>query len=162
MELESRAKELLGVSEYINIATASPDGEPWNTPATGVYDQLLNFYWSSWKSAQHSKNVRANPRVFLTLYDSMRRRGENHRRCLYIQAHTIEVENPDDISLAMKLLYGKSEDRKTSDFLGDEQRRMYKAVPTRLWLNDVSEREVTSKTIKMRIEVSLDSLRELL
>ncbi len=162
MELESRAKELLGVSEYINIATASLDGEPWNTPVTGVHDPLLNFYWSSWKAAHHSKNIQENPRVFLTLYDSTRKRGDNHRRCLYIQAEAMELDNSDEILLAMSLLYGASGDRKPTDFLGEAQRRMYKAVPKSLWLNDVSERELTRETVKMRVEVSINTLKKLL
>ncbi len=162
MELETRAKELLSASEYINIATASKDAQPWNTPATGVHDSQLNFYWSSWKNAQHSINLRANPRVFLTLYDSTRKRGDNHRRCLYIKADAIELNDPSEISIAMNLLYEESTSCNPSDFLQDAERRMYKARPQELWLNDVSEGEVTSETLKMRVAVSLEALREML
>lgn len=162
MELETRAKELLELNEYINIATASQDAQPWNTPATGVYDSELSFYWSSWKNAQHSINVRANSKVFLTLYDSTRKRGENHQRCLYVKATATELLDPSEISLAINLLYEQSSNQKPSDFLGDAERRMYKAIPEQLWLNDLSEKEVTRETIKMRIEVSLDGVRALL
>lgn len=163
MELESIAAELLTASEYINIATVSLDGQPWNTPVTGVHDSQLNFYWSSWKHAQHSKNVRANARVFFTLYDSTRKRGDNHRKCLYVQAKAVEVEEPHDIAIATKLLYELSGAENSPEaFLKDAQRRIYKATPDNVWLNDVSESQVTSETIKMRIEVSLDGLRKLL
>ena len=154
MEIENIAKELLNISEYINIATATSSGEPWNTPATGVHDKELNFYWSSWKEANHSINVRANPKVFITLYDSTRKRGDNHRKCLYIKAIASEVTNTSDIEKAMSLLYVEhSTNRETSMFLGEAQRRIYKAIPSQIWLNDKSEREVTKETIKMRIEV---------
>jgi len=163
MKLEEIAKELLNASEYINIASSSTSGEPWNTPATGVYDKELNFYWSSWKEANHSINVRENPRVFITLYDSTRKRGDNHRKCLYIKAKAFEATEASDIEKAMSLLYAEhSTDRETSMFLGEAQRRIYKAVPIQIWLNDKSEREVTNETIKMRIEVSLDKLKAIL
>ncbi len=62
----------------------------------------------------------------------------------------------------MSLLYGRSGDRKPTDFLGEAQRRMYQAVPISLWLNDVSERELTNETVKMRAEVSINALKALL
>ena len=87
----------------------------------------------------------------------------NHRRCLYIQGEAVEVENINDIELAASLLYGDSgEENRPEAFLGDSQRRIYKATPTDLWLNDKSESEVTRETIKMRIEVSLDAVREMI
>jgi nitroimidazol reductase NimA-like FMN-containing flavoprotein (pyridoxamine 5'-phosphate oxidase superfamily) len=160
MELEKRAAELLGASEYINIATASISGEPWNTPVTGVHDQELNFYWSSWKEAQHSVFIRGNPRVFITLYDSTRKRGDNHRRCLYFQAEAREVNEPEIIKLATTLLYGEESEK--SNFTGEAQRRIYKAVPKSVWLNDKSESQVTEETIKMRVQVSIDPLRQII
>ncbi len=160
MEIENIAKELLNVSEYINIATSTASGEPWNTPVTGVYDEELNFYWSSWKKANHSINIRNNPRVFITLYDSTRKRGNNHRRCLYIKAVASEVTDTLDIEKAMSLLYVEhSTNRESNMFLGEAQRRIYKAIPSQIWLNDRSEREVVNETIKMRIEVSLEKLK---
>ena len=163
MQLEARARELLGASEYISIATASLDGQPWSTPVTGVHDTKLNFYWSSWKEAVHSKNVRENPAVFITRFDSTRKRGDNHRRCLYIKASATEVEDVELIKTATMLLYGQSDAGYEAEaFLGDAQRRIYQACPEQVWLNDKSERELSSKTIKMRIEVPLPSLIELL
>ena len=85
MDLEQRAQELISSMEYINLATASSAGEPWNTPVYAVSDSELKFYWSSWKEAEHSKNIRANSRIFFTLYDSTRKRGDNNRRCLYLR-----------------------------------------------------------------------------
>ena len=163
MNLELRAKELLQATEYINIASASSDGQPWNTPATGVHDKELNFYWSSWKNAQHSRFIRENSRVFITLYDSTRKRGDNHQRCLYVQAEASEVEDVEVIKLATGLLYGPPPGGNLpSDFLGEAQRRIYRAVPLKLWLNDKSESEVTSETLKMRVAVSISALKGLL
>lgn len=35
--------------EYINIASITPEGNPWNTPVYTAFDKSLNFYWLSWK-----------------------------------------------------------------------------------------------------------------
>ena len=160
MELEKRARELLVSTEYINIATVSVDGQPWNTPVTGVHDKNLNFYWSSWKEAEHSKNIRANSKIFFTLYDSTRKRGDNNRRCLYFKAEAIEVSDKEIVKKAVDLLYpDESEDKNVEFFLGEGLRRIYKAIPSKAWLNDKSERQITKETVKMRIEVPLEGIK---
>jgi len=159
MDLEQRAKELLDKIEYVNIATASLSGEPWNTPVYAVTDKHLKFYWSSWKDAQHSQNIRTNPKVFCTLYDTTRKRGDNNRRCLYFDALASEVLSEDEILKAIQLLYPEEvSDMKPEEFLGEGLRRIYSASPLSAWLNDISERQVTTETIKMRIEIDLAKL----
>lgn len=162
MDLTARAKELLESLEYINIATVSADGQPWNTPVYARYDSELNFYWSSWMEAEHSKNIRTSPTVFITLYDSTRKRGDNHQRCLYLQATAIELAESDTevVDMACNLLYGNDDTVPTAaDYSGEQVKRIYKATPEQAWLNDKSERQVTKETIKMRVEVPLEELK---
>jgi len=161
MQLEERALEILTHNEYINIATITPDGRPWNTPVYAVYDKELNFYWSSWKKAEHSANIRANGKLFITVYDSTRIRGDNNRRCLYLEGTGSEIEAESEIEQALTRLYGEDE-TDGSAFLGASQRRVYKATLHTAWLNDKSERQVTDETLKMRIEVSLERLCKLI
>jgi hypothetical protein len=159
MDLEERARELILKIEYLNIATASLSGVPWNSPVYAVTDENLKFYWSSWKDAQHSRNIRSNPQIFCTLYDTTRKRGDNNRRCLYFDALSTEVNSEDEVSKGIHLLYpDEANEMKPKDFLGDGLRRIYSASPLHAWLNDISERQVTSQTIKMRIEIDLAKL----
>lgn len=163
MELAKRAYELLASNDYINIATASADGLPWNTPVYAVYDQDLNLYWSSWKKAVHSLNIRANGKIFVTIYDSTRKRGDNNQRCLYLQGTAVELDDVAEIESALALLYGDEESvEPPSSFVEAGQRRLYRADLDQAWLNDKSERQVTSETIKMRIDVSLEDIRQLI
>lgn len=158
-ELIDRAKVLLRSVEYINVATTSVDGQPWNTPVYARYDESLHFYWCSWRGAEHSLNLRSNPRVFCTLYDSTRKRGDNNMRCLYMQGKAEELVEPSEIAKGLKLLYpGDNSEQDASKVQGDNVRRLYKFVPYTLWLNDKSERQVTRETIKMRVEVPLDHM----
>ena len=162
MELEERAKELLSKIEYLNIATASLSSVPWNTPVYAVADKSLKFYWSSWKDAQHSQNIRSNPKIYCTLYDTTRKRGDNNRRCLYFDALAAEVISEEEVSKGTSLLYPEEVDKMNpTDFLGDGLRRIYSAEPLNAWLNDISERQVTKETIKMRVEIDLEKLKYL-
>ena len=162
VNIVDRAKEILAQNEYVNVATVTPEGLPWNTPVYAQHDEQLNFYWSSWKNAQHSVNLKFNENVFCTLYHSTRKRGDNNRRCLYFRAKASEIVNTSEIETTLKLLYPDNPgEQEPSKFLGESQRRLYKAFPLAVWLNDKSEREVTSETIKMRIEVPLEMLRNI-
>lgn len=157
-ELAERALELLNGPPYFNVATASDDGQPWNSPVWAARDGELNLYWSSWVKAVHSQNIAANPRAFLTLFDSTRKRGTNNMRCLYLQCTAAAVEDPAEAHRACALLY-PGEPVALEDFLGEGQKRVYRASPQRVWLNCLSERELTSSTVKMRVEVPLALLK---
>ena len=156
-ELAQRALELLNGPPYFNVATAG-DGQPWNSPVWAVRDADLNLYWSSWVKAVHSENIAKNPRVFLTRYDSTRKRGTNNLRGLYLQCTAAAVDDPAEARRAFALLYpGDAVD--LADFLGAGQKRFYRATPLHAWLNSLSERELTPSTIKMRTEVPLALLK---
>jgi general stress protein 26 len=161
-ELVSRAKEVLTSQKYINLATVSAEGLPWNSPIYFVMDKKLTLYWSSWLGAQHSKNLQTNSHVFITLYDSTRLRGTNSLRGLYMQAGAFELNEPNEIMEVSKLLYEEGEVSGPEVFLSDSVKRLYKATPYRIWLNDKSEKEVTPETVKMRVEVPLEELRSAL
>ena len=156
-ELASRALELLRGPPYFNVATAS-DGQPWNSPVWVARDDDLNLYWSSWIKAVHSENIAKNPRAFLTLFDSTRKRGTNNMRCLYLQCTVAAVEDPAEAHRAFALLY-PDEPINLEDFLGAGQKRIYRATPLHAWLNCLSERDLTPSTFKMRAEVPLALLK---
>lgn len=153
-----RALELIKTQSYLNLATEN-QGEPWNTPVWAVPDRELNFYWSSWVNAVHSANIRSNPRVFATLYDSSRQRGTNNLRCLYLQCLASTVSDTEEAEQAARLIY-PAESVNLGEFLGQGIKRFYKATPLKAWLNCLSERELSPSTIKMRVEVSLEKLKK--
>jgi Pyridoxamine 5'-phosphate oxidase len=157
-DLVARANELLNGPPYFNVATASNDGQPWNTPVWAARGKGLSLYWSSWVKATHSKNIEENPRAFLTLFDSTRKRGTNNLRCLYLQCTVTVVVDSSEAQEAALLLY-PGEVVELTDFLGNGLKRFYKATPKRAWLNCLSERELTPSTVKMRVEVPLELLR---
>lgn len=154
----NRAKEILERIIYATVATASKDGQPWNSPVRHVYDRELNIYWFSDKESQHSCNVRENEDVLIVIYDSTVLEGEGEG--VYIQAKAYELNDPEEVRFARKIKKGPDFDA-PDDFIGDAIRRVYKAVPQKIWINDVEIKE--GKFIRdYREEIDLDKLKELL
>lgn len=152
----TKAHKIIEKILYITIATASKDGVPWNSPVYSAYDKNYNFYWASWRENQHSKNIRENNNIFIVIYDSTVPEGTGEG--VYIQAKAYMLTNPKEIEHALGYLDGrvnKKKDLKTriSQFRGDKPRRVYQAVPEKVWMNDVGD--VNGEYIDKRIEVDL-------
>ncbi len=131
----TKAKEILATIRYITIASASRDAEPWGTPVLAAFDDAYNCYWTSLSNTQHSQNIRENPRVYLTCFDSTVSPGGGGG--VYIQGYAMEISDSDEIAQAVRLLYARKNkpERTAEEFLGDSSKRMYKAVPQKAWVN---------------------------
>jgi len=151
-----KAREIVGKILYITIATVSKDGKPWNSPVYCAFDENYNFYWASWRENQHSKNIRENNQVFIVIYDSTVPEGTGEG--VYIQAKAYELSDEKEIKHALSYLDGrvnKKKDPKTrvAEFQGDKPRRLYKALPEKVWVN--GEGNINGNYIDKRIEVDL-------
>ena len=151
------AAEIIEQNIYAAIATVDSDGQPWASPLFVVYDSELNFYWASGRSSQHSRNIEAQPKVFLTLFDSSVPWGEG--RGVYVQALASSVDDLAVIARVCKLREdrGANAAQVPDDFTGEYPRRIYKAAPNKLWLNQ--DMNVHGKFVDGRIEVDLDAVK---
>lgn len=146
-----RAKEIVDTILYITIATAGDDNQPWNSPVFSAHDDYYNFYWGSDTESQHSKNIAANNKIFLVIYDSTVAAGAGEG--VFIEATASEVKDPTEIVAAHKLL----RDRHTvpywklEEVQGDNPVRLYKAVPKKIWMNVDGERD--GKYVDARVEI---------
>lgn len=161
-ELIKRVKNIVENIIYITIATSTKNGQPWNTPVYAVHNKNYEFFWISWVNAQHSVNIRENGNVFIVIFDPTRKLGENHKQCLYIKAKAHELQSEDDVENAITCFKENSKKLNKKDFTGEKSiKRIYKAIPEKMWLNSTSESQLTTKTTNMRIEVPLDDLKSL-
>lgn len=153
-----KAAEVIQRIQYINIASVTAEGLPWNTPVYCAYDKKLNFYWLSWQENQHSRNISHNPNVFLTIYDSTVPGGTGFG--VYLQGQARAVTSLKD--LAEAVVYGyKRRGVSVKDikyFLGKYPRRVYKFTPEKAWVNGDSKKE--GQFIDIREEIDLDELRK--
>lgn len=152
-----RAADIIKKIEYLTLATVTPEGMPWNSPVARVYDENLNFYWFSDKENQHSINVRSSGKVYIVIYDSTAPWGEGEG--VYIQANVMELEAPEEITYARRIKKGPDLDS-PDDFMGDAIRRVYKAIPKRVWINDA---EVKNGIFirDYKVELDLEELKQL-
>ncbi|HET9850596.1 MAG TPA: pyridoxamine 5'-phosphate oxidase family protein [Candidatus Saccharimonadales bacterium] len=130
------APEIIQKIIYMTLATANAEGQPWNTPVFCAYDQDFNFYWGSSKTSRHSKNISANPRVFISIYDSTVPAGEGEG--VYIKAKAQELSSPADRRFAHNLLQARRiiPFWKEEYFSDESPIALYKAVPEKVWVND--------------------------
>ncbi|MBP7700540.1 pyridoxamine 5'-phosphate oxidase family protein [Candidatus Woesebacteria bacterium] len=157
-KLTLEAAKVLKKILYINIASITPEGEPWNTPVYCAYDSKLNYYWLSWKDNQHSINVRNNPKVFITSYDSTVPASTGFG--VYLKGEAKELKNPKDMLIAITEVYKreKRKPRQVAEFLKKFPRRIYKFTPNQVWVN--GDAKIDGNFIDVRTELNLDELRE--
>jgi general stress protein 26 len=149
------AKEIMKNILYITLATTSKEGWPWNSPVYSAFDECYTFYWTSDRSAQHSKNITENSRVFIVVYNSTVPEGTGTG--VYIQAKAYVVTDEKEIQRAVNYLYERIGNQpppgKVKELQGDYPRRIYKAIPERFWIN--ARGEVNEQYIDVREEVVL-------
>lgn len=161
-----KATEIIRKILYITIATTSKGGQPWNGPVYSAFDKDLHFYWSSDKDSQHSKNIRENKNVFLVIYDSTVPEGTGEG--VYIQAEAHELAEKSEITVARRITQTRKgqeselTEKEYEKFTGDALRRVYKAIPRKIWVNDVETDENGKYIRDIRVEVSLGKVRALL
>jgi nitroimidazol reductase NimA-like FMN-containing flavoprotein (pyridoxamine 5'-phosphate oxidase superfamily) len=148
----SKAQEIISKIIYITIASAD-NGQPWNSPVYSAYDENYNFYWVSDRNGQHSRNIRTNENIFIVIYDSTVPQGTGEG--VYIKAKALEVNDRDEAAKASRLLAGRKNKnpRNPEEYLGAYPRRVYKAIPEKVWMN--GEGELNGNYIDTRFEVDL-------
>src|SRR5436190_447849 len=120
-----RAKRIISKILYITIATASKDGNPWNSPVYSAFDENYNFYWASDQNGQQSKNIKENEDIFIVIYDSTAPEGTGEG--VYIKAKAYSLSDETEILNALKVLderVGKTKKRDAKEFLGEYPRRV--------------------------------------
>jgi uncharacterized protein YhbP (UPF0306 family) len=156
----NEAAKVIKKQLYINLATITPSGMPWNTPVFTAYDNNLNFYWASWKKNQHSINIKNNPEVFATVYNSTVPAGTGFG--VYFQGKAYELKNPKTMLIATKVLYKRSnkKPREIIEFLKNYPRRLYQFKPEIVWVN--GDGDIYGNFIDIRTELDFEELKKLI
>lgn len=137
--LVDEAKKTINNCFYLNISSITKAGSPWNTPVYYTFDKDYNFYWSSPKNSIHSRNIRQNSEVFITIYPS-----EESGAGVYIEANAFELSDETEVRSVLKILDRKSGSiaDNVQDYLNESPLRMYKAIPKNV---SVSTRDTADK-----------------
>lgn len=63
-------QEVIRQCQFLCLATASAEGQPWASPVMFFADKHYRLYWVSAVEAVHSQNIRATGRVSVAIYNS--------------------------------------------------------------------------------------------
>jgi uncharacterized protein YhbP (UPF0306 family) len=69
-ELADIARSVIDANRYMVLGTADETGHPWVTPVWFASEDYLSFHWVSSPDAKHSRNLAAEPRVAIAIFDS--------------------------------------------------------------------------------------------
>jgi len=152
-----RAKEIVKTIIYATLATVDEAGNPLNSPVRYNFDSDMNIYWVSDKEGQHSKNIRKNGKAFIVIYDSTVPEGQGEG--LYLECIASEVNDVEEVKRYRTIKKGPDWDG-PDDFFGDVVRRVYKAVPKRVWVND-AEMDGNVFVRDTKVEIELETLMNL-
>ena len=144
-------KSILSSTRYATVSTVDDGGKPWAAPVWYVVDEQMNLYWWSAATTQHSRNIVHSPNVYITIFDSARPEGEGLG--LYAQATASEVSEAE-LDNVIELYNSSTQHFKMSrkNCSGEAPTRLYKAVPSNIWVNDGLEREGFYVDIRKKAE----------
>ena len=150
----NEVEQIISGIKYAVLATVSEDGQPWNTPFFASIDKDLNIYWDSSTESQHSRNIQANSKVFIVIFDSITEIEGKTKQGVYIKARASLVEDPDGMNYYFKLREkGPKPLSDTTQFKGKSPKRIYKAIPDQVWIND--RVVIDGRKVDIRKEVPL-------
>ncbi|NBU33196.1 pyridoxamine 5'-phosphate oxidase family protein [bacterium] len=126
--------KILRENRYATVSTVDSEGKPWAAPVWYVYDDDMNIYWWSPSLSQHSKNIKQNANVYITIFDSKVKEGDGIG--LYVRAVAREV-NDSELDVAINSYNNSTEIFKLSrdNCTANAPTRLYVAVPSESWLN---------------------------
>jgi general stress protein 26 len=150
------ATRILNTSLYAVIATVNEDGTPWNSPVFFCRDDQFALYWASTLASRHSQNILRNNKVHIVIFDPNASWGQG--KGVYLNTNVSILDNRDEIEAVRKLRLQKvaAADQPSSDFFDPSPRRLFKAIPTEVWIN--MDTEVSGVTIDIRLQIPLESL----
>ena len=133
---------LIFTTSFMTLATADSDGLSWVSPVEFACDEDLRFYWFSTIDARHSQNVRANPRVALSIYDCTYTPFIGAAQGLYGEGSVEEFHRSDLEAMLPSIerwISWRDADRKTprprgaDRFDSDSPWRVYRVNPAKLY-----------------------------
>jgi hypothetical protein len=133
MNVEEKAKKILQKILYITLATATKEGQPWNSPVYSRFDQHYNYFWGSAYTSRHSANIRANNKVGVVVYDSTAPAGTGVG--IYMEGKAYELTDEKETTYGLNCLFQGVNVPLAEDFLGESPLRVYKFVPEKFWMN---------------------------
>jgi nitroimidazol reductase NimA-like FMN-containing flavoprotein (pyridoxamine 5'-phosphate oxidase superfamily) len=105
-DLADMARAIIDANQYMTLATADAQGQPWASPVFYATADYAEFYWISAPEARHSGNLAQRPEISIVIFDS--RAPEGTGQAVYLAATAEEVPD-DDLDRALGVFPGPAE-----------------------------------------------------
>ncbi|HET7182247.1 MAG TPA: pyridoxamine 5'-phosphate oxidase family protein [Candidatus Limnocylindrales bacterium] len=130
------ARRIIDTNQYMVIATANADGTPWISPVWFAHDGYRAFMWLSRPGRRHSRNLEAQAKVAITIFDSTQALGTGFGVTMEADAAVLDG---DDLVRATEIASRRSASNGGGMLTVEMLRagaalRLYRAVPTRLFV----------------------------
>ena len=133
-ELADVARSVIDANRYMALGTADEKGHPWVTPVWFASEDYRNFHWVSSPDAKHSRNLAAEPRVAIAIFDSSVPVGGAqavYMRCVAEELTGAELERGvETFDRVSRLDHGRALD----DVRGSALIRLYRATVSEHWV----------------------------
>lgn len=152
-DLVAAARNIIKTIPYITIASVSETGEPWNTPVFTAYDDRYNFFFSTDIESHKARNIRANSKVFLVIYDSTAKPGSGIG--VYIEGKARLLTDEAEKQAAYNALVNRRKPiafHEFEDYL-DGPYGLYVVEPLHIYMNTNSQR--IGQRVDKKVEISL-------
>ena len=101
------AAAIIAGTDYMTLATADAEGVPWATPVWFAPDGERALLWLSRPEARHSRNLRAQPRLSIVIFDS--RVASEEAAAVYFEAVAEQVDDGIETYHAYSVEHGRGE-----------------------------------------------------
>ena len=105
-DLAAIARTIIDANQYMTLATADAEGQPWASPVLFATADYAEFYWMSPPETTHSRNLAQRPEISIVIFDS--RAPEGTGQAVYLAA-TAEQVPDDDLDRALAVYPGPAE-----------------------------------------------------
>ncbi len=155
MKAINLARKILRENIYMTLATADEENNPWVSPMFYGYEHDFTIYWISPWDCLHSRLIDKNSQVALTIFNTQEKAGEGN--AVYFRGRAEVLDDFNELKRAIKIIYKRSASEKKrvpKDFQDGSPRRVYKAIPDKIWVLRESV-EVKGHRMDYRVEVNL-------
>jgi uncharacterized protein YhbP (UPF0306 family) len=131
------ARAIVDEIAFMTLATADAEGTPWASPVWFAHDRYSDFLWVSRPETRHSRNIAANPRIAIVIFDS--RTPINTGRGVYLEAEAMQLTDDAELERLMPIFSERSIAQGGAGWTADEVRppaelRPYRATVSRAFL----------------------------
>jgi uncharacterized protein YhbP (UPF0306 family) len=165
MDTVKMAKDIIFSNRFLTLSTSDRNGSVWSTPLSYSVDSECNFYFTTAVDSIHINNIRDNPYVAFSIFDSTRKVSDVDG--LQVKGVVGEVERDklkEVVESFYRFVFPDPEERieneaKPECFLQDEYPvyRFFQIYPTEIYKRDTENTDVDR-----RVQIDLDELRALM